>query len=185
MNTMPASNRKGAENLDQAPVSGRHMLRDHLTHFRNVMLVTFAKGDPQRLHARPMAIARFDDEAPIVTVWFVAHVESAKVAEARSPLGAYVIGQSASRFLFIGGNADVVRDRQRIESMWNKSFDLWFPDGPGDPNVCLIAFYPEQAEAWDVSGTKGLGYLLESAKALVRGNPRDTSGSYAKIDLQK
>lgn len=152
-------------------LEARKILREQLSHFSKVMLVTFGREGAHELHARPMAVARFDEESPMLTLWFVTHVESTKVAEVRSEHGAYVIGQDGSRFLSVSGSVDVVRDPERIASMWSKAFEVWFPRGPSDPNATLLAFYPEKAEVWDSSGLAGVRFMFEAAKALVTGEP--------------
>lgn len=180
MNRMPASTR----DRDLPPESAvahpqtvaelleaRKVLRDQLSHFSKVMLVTFGREGMHELHARPMAVARFDEDSPLLTLWFVTHIESTKVAEVRSEHGAYVIGQDGSRFLSVSGSVDVVRDPARITEMWSKAFEVWFPKGPTDPNVTLLAFYPERAEVWDSTGLAGVRFMFEAAKALVTGEP--------------
>lgn len=169
-------------------LEGRQFLREQLSHFSNVMLVTFGKDGTHQLHARPMAVAEFDEKSPLLTVWFVTHIDSSKVAEVRSEHGAYVIGQSTGRFVSVAGSVDVVRDQERIQKLWSKAFDVWFPDGPKDPNVTLLAFYPETAEVWDSTGVKGIRYMFEAAKALVTGEaidpPSPSQDGHRKIDLR-
>ena len=179
-NRMPASTRdagyvESALTAHPQTVSelleARKILREQLSHFSKVMLVTFGREGTHELHARPMAVARFDEDSPMLTLWFVTHIESTKVAEVRSENGAYVIGQDGSRFLSVSGSVDVVRDPARITEMWSKAFEVWFPKGPTDPDVTLLAFYPEKAEVWDSSGLAGVRFMFEAAKALVTGEP--------------
>ena len=167
-------------------LESRQFLRDQLTHFSNVMLVTYGKED-SGLHARPMAVAHFDAESPMLTVWFITHIDSTKVAEARSKQRAHVIGQASNRFISVSGSVDVVRDQEKIAKLWQTSFEVWFPDGPTDPDVALLAFYPEAAEVWDSSGLKGIRYMFEAAKALVTGEaiaePSPSQNGHRTVDL--
>lgn len=195
MSTVPLSQRQTTETVNPSHpqtvgelLESRQFLREQLSHFSNVMLVTFGKDGSHELHARPMAVAHFDEESPMMTVWFVTHIDSTKVAEVRSEHGAHVIGQATSRFISVAGSVDVVRDPDKIAKLWKKSFDVWFPDGPADPNVTLLAFYPETAEVWDSSGIKGIRYMFEAAKALVTGEaiaePSPSQNGHRKLDLR-
>jgi general stress protein 26 len=167
-------------------LESRQILRDQMSHFSNVMLVTSGKED-SGLRARPMAVAHFDAESPMLTVWFITHIDSTKVAEVRSNQAAHVLGQSSNRFISVSGSVDVVRDQEKIAKLWQTSFEVWFPDGPTDPDIALLAFYPEAAEVWDSSGLKGIRYMFEAAKALITGEaiaePSPSQKGHRTVDL--
>ena len=140
-------------------------VHDLLARFSTVMLVT-SDGNGVGVHARPMAVAKLDDDC---TLTFLTSVESAKVHEAKKdPLG-HVIAQSRAVFLSMRGVLEVVRDRGRIHDAWSLASNLYFPRGPDDPALCLLVLHPEEAEIWDVSGARGIGYLFEAARALFSG----------------
>jgi hypothetical protein len=48
----------------------------------------------------------------------------------------------------------------------------------------LLGLHPRQIEFWDASGTKGLKYLFDSAKALLTGEPpKPAEGQHDKVRL--
>jgi general stress protein 26 len=95
-----------------------------------------------------------------------------------------VIAQSATRYVSVIGVGTIVTDKTRVRALWKKMHEVWFPEGPEDPKVCLIHFEPTQAEFWDVSTTKGLKYLYEAAKALVtKQTPKVDSEQHGTVKM--
>lgn len=72
----------------------------------------------------------------------------------------------------------MVRDRARIHAAWKPAAEVYFPEGADDPRICLLVFHPTDAELWDLSGTRGVRYLFEAARALISGErpQHDPSG---------
>jgi general stress protein 26 len=151
-----------------------------LAHFDTAMLVTRA-GDGT-LRARPMAIAGKEANGDL---WFATAIDSPKVDELLGENQVCASMQSGSRFLTISGRGEIVRDRQRIEQMWKPTWKAWFPNGKDDPKLVLLRLAASEAEYWDQHGAKGLAYLIEGAKAVLRGEPaKPTSDKqHAKLQL--
>ncbi len=159
------------------PDDPRHHALMLLREFETVMLISFerhghdADGAPSfpcepKLQTRPMHVASVDDDG---TLWFVTSIDSTKVEEALSPHDGYAVAQSRTRQACIRGTFTVVRDPDQIQEVWNKSYEVWFPQGPTDPRVCLLGLHPREVEFWDSSGANGLTYLLDAAKAFMAG----------------
>jgi general stress protein 26 len=144
--------------------------REVLEHFDNAMLVT--RSSDGFLRARPMAIARSDRDGDL---WFFTSIESGKVDEILSDPRCAAVMQGMLRYLSLSGRAEIVRDRKKIDELWQRPYDAWFEGGKDDPNLVLLHFVAEDGEYWDSSGTKGLRYMFEVAKALVTGGPVDIS----------
>ena len=155
-----------------------------LEEFSTVMLGTFEQtGGQPSLRARPMAIARLDDDC---TLYFITGVATDKVDEAISTGTGHAFGQSKTRYLWLRGQFEISRDRTLLRELWSKMNDVWF-DGPDDPRAAVMILQPTEAELWDVSGTKGVRFLLESAKALLTGQrlPNEGSGErHEKVQLR-
>lgn len=135
-----------------------------LKKLRTAMLVTTGELG---LHARPMVIAKVEDDGRL---WFISGVETAKVHEIEHDSQVHIIGQEGDNaFLSLTGNATLIGDREKIAEVWQEPFRVWFPDGTDDPNIELIAVRPTRGEFWDNTGTKGLRYLWEAAKAYATG----------------
>lgn len=180
----PADDRTSAVPLDLTDRIAH--ARELLKEFDTVMLLTVDRnlqkiGDHPRFHARPMAVAEVDVDC---TLWFVTSIDSSKIDEALTPYDGHAVAQTRTRQASITGTFSVVRDPDQIREMWKKEYEVWFPDGPTDPKVCLLGLHPREVELWDSSGTKGLKYLLDSAKALVTGHPpQPISGQHDKVRL--
>ena len=70
-----------------------------------------------------------------------------------------------------------MQDVARIRRLWKEPYRIWFPEGPDDQNLALVAIEPEVAEFWDSSGTNKLRYMFEATRAYVTGDlPRVQEG---------
>ena len=169
------------EKLAQA--DERAHLYEMLKEFSTLMVATYDKtGKHPRLNARPLHVAKLEDDCSLV---FVTALPSEKVAEAQRFDG-NVIGQSIMRQVSLYGHFEISTDRERIAKVWSKGFDVWFPEGKDDPNACLMIFVPRDAELWDSSGLKGLRYLFDSARALLTKTvPEAAPDQHAKLKLNR
>lgn len=144
--------------------------REVLEHFENAMLVT--RSSDGFLRGRPMAIAHSEKDGDL---WFFTSIESGKVDEILSDPRCSAVMQGMVRYLSLSGRAELVQDRKKIDEYWKPQYDAWFHGGKEDPNLVLLHFVAEDGEYWDSSGTKGLRYMFEVAKALVSGGTVDVS----------
>jgi general stress protein 26 len=144
--------------------------RDVLEHFDNAMLVT--RSNDGLMRGRPMAIARSEGDG---TLWFFTSIESGKVDEILGEPRCAAVMQGPLRYLSLSGRAELVRDRKKIDDLWQRQYEAWFKNGKDDPYLALIHFVAEEGEYWDNSGTNGLRYAFEVAKALARGSTVDVS----------
>ena len=140
-------------------------LREQLQDFDTVVLIT--QGEDAAGHARPMAVARVDENC---NLWFFTGEHSVKVQEIEADARAQVICQDGwTSCVIIAGHVALVRDRARMRQLWKPAFKVWFPDGAEDPNLVLIHFTGEQAEYWDNTGANRFTYLYQSLKAVMQG----------------
>ena len=154
---------------EKSPAEQRAHLHAMMEELSDVMLTSFEKtGEAPVARARPMHVTHLDQDD---SIWFMTALDAEGTVElARTPASS-VIAQSSSRYVSLQGTSMIVTDRSRIKSMWKKMHEVWFPEGPEDPNVCLVHFVPTEAEFWDMSTTLGIKYLFKAAKALVTGAP--------------
>jgi general stress protein 26 len=141
--------------------------------FDDAMLITH--GPDGDMHARPMSIARIEDDGDL---WFVTHIDSTKVEELTKSSRVLVAMQAPRRFASINGRAELVRDRTKIEELWSEAFRLYWKDAH-DPSIALIRVRAEEGEYWDESGISGLKFAFRAATALLSGEQmqRGPSGS--------
>lgn len=153
-----------------------------LEELSDVMLTTFERtGDDPIVRARPMHVTHLDQDD---SIWIMTSLDSEAAKEIAAHRGSSVIAQSATRYVSATGLSDIVTDRSRIRAMWKKMHEVWFPQGPDDPQVCLIHFQPTEAEFWDVSSGRGLKYLYDAAKALLTGQkPRVDADQHGVVKM--
>jgi general stress protein 26 len=142
--------------------------RDLLKDFNVAMLGT--RTPDGQLRSRPMALADVESDG---TLWFMTQGDSAKLDEIARDDQVNVSMQSKFKFVSISGTATPVKDRAKIEELWNESWKSWFPGGKDDPALVLLKIRGEEGEYWDNSGTNGIKYLIEAGKAYLSGTRPD------------
>jgi len=143
----------------------RKRLSELVVRFDTAMLVTRSSDGGMR--ARPLAIADAGDDE---TLYFSTSIESPKVREIEADPHVNVVMQDGRRYVSLSGVAKVVRDRGIIERLWSPSWKVWFPNGVDDPSLCLLRVEPVEAAYWDMTGTAGIKYVFEMARAFVTGS---------------
>jgi general stress protein 26 len=133
------------------------------------------------LHSRPMSSNGEID--PDGDIWFFTGVSSHKVDEiAKLPkVNVSFADPENQRYISISGQAQLVRDRNKIEELWKPEFKMWFPEGKDDPEIALLKIHLEKAEYWD-SPSSTVGYALKFVSSLVTGKEAEY-GENKKIDL--
>jgi general stress protein 26 len=128
-----------------------------------MMTTRFSGG----LRARPLE-ARPDRDAGFV--WFVTDVRGAKdeEIEAAPEVCFVVIDHKDKAYLSITGRAEVRDDHAKAAEIWKKTDNVWWPDGPSDPNVRVLRLAPEKAELWDGPSNATVA-AFEFAKARITG----------------
>ncbi len=159
----------------------REQLFALLDDLSSVVMISSATGQITAARARPMSIARVDRDA---TLYFLTSVDTSKVDEVQSEEVGMCTGQSKTQYVSLMGRFQVVRDRALVEELWSKMADAWFPEGKDDPRVRVLIFRPSAAELWDMSGSKGVGYLIDVAKAILQGTPpKENRDIHATVDV--
>jgi general stress protein 26 len=158
----------------------RERLHEIIRGFTTAMFVT-RMGD-ETLHARPMSVASVDESGEI---WFTTGIDSGKVSEMLHDRHVAVVMQGRTQYLSISGKAQVFSDVERAKQLWSEAWRPWFPQGPEDPELVLVKVTPGMAEYWDLSGIKGVRYVFEAVKHVLKGQrmtgaPMD---HHRKLDL--
>src|SRR5919107_5461306 len=144
------------------------------------MLTTFDERD--ELHSRPMSNNReveFDGD-----LWFFTYGSSHKVDEVgRVPkVNAGFADIDGQQYASVSGRAEVVRDRAKIEELWQPQLKAWFPEGTDTPDIALLKVTAERAEYWDGSQSI-VSHAVSLVSSLVAGEPAQL-GENEKIDLK-
>lgn len=132
------------------------------------MLTTIDGG---HLRSRPMSTQKFEFDGDL---WFFTSDDTHKVEEIQKDdrVNVSYATPDDNHFVSVSGRTEIVKDRAKIEELWNPILKAWFPDGLDDPHLCLLRVRVEQAEYWDSpSGT--LVQLVGFVKALATGEEMD------------
>ena len=152
-------------------------LNDLIKDVKVAMLTTIDWGI---LRSRPMQTQEFDFDGDL---WFFTSAETHKTEEIEKDRRVNVsyAAPDSNTYVSVTGTAAIVKDRAKIEELWNPIYKAWFPDGLEDPNLVLLKVAVEQAEYWD-SPSSTLVQVAGFVKAMVTGERAD-GGENRKINL--
>ena len=141
------------------------------------MLTTVAG---EKLHSRPMSTQQVEFDGDI---WFFTSDRTHKVDEiqADNRVNVAYSDPDDNTYVSVFGRAEIVKDRAKIEELWNPIYKAWFPDGLDDPTLCLLKVSIKEAEYWDSPNSKFV-QLVGFVKALATGQQAD-GGDHGKISL--
>ena len=133
------------------------------------------------LRARPLE-PRPDREEGVI--YFVTDVRGAKddEIEAAPEVCFVVIDHKDKAYLSITGHASVARDEAKAAAIWKKTDNMWWPDGPTDPNVRVLRLVPDKAELWDGPSNSAVA-AFEFAKARMTGE-KPNLGENRKVTVK-
>ena len=148
-----------------------------------VAMMATADDSGRLFHARPMVAPKLDKQEDFEgSLYFFTGATSPKVEEIKANPNVLLTYANPDKqsYVSLSGQATVVRDPAKVDELWTKEIEAWFPDGKSDPNLVLIRFDAEEAEFWDAPNKFVLGaaYL----KSLVTGE-RPHVGNAGKADL--
>ena len=133
----------------------------------------------QGLSSRPMTQQALDDDG---TLWFFTSDETQLVKDLHAfpKINVSFANPSDSVYVTVEGDAQVIKDRAKIQELWNPMVAAWFPEGIDDPHLSLIKVSIHYAEYWDAVSNKML-QLFAMAKAAITGEKPDHLGEHRKI----
>lgn len=169
--------------MGQKPDTSTRRLADIVKRFDNAILVTRNDSAPVGLHGRPMSIAKVDGDADL---WFITSIDAPKSRELEAHPEALVTLQGPSTYVVLQGIARVSQDRAKIDELWDKTYDVWFPNGKDDPDVAVVHVTISAGEFWDLRPAKRVKYLWEAAKAWFRHDtPKDLGGIHGTVKQEQ
>jgi general stress protein 26 len=129
------------------------------------------------LHSRPMAAqgGEFDG-----VLWFFTSASSHKVddVERNHRVNVAFASPDEQKYISLSGEAQLVRDRARIEELWNPFYTAWFPEGVDDPDVALLRVEVDSAEYWE-GRSSTVAHIFGLAKAALTGEPANVGENEA------
>jgi general stress protein 26 len=134
------------------------------------------------LRSRPMATQKQEFDGDL---WFFTRASAPKVNEVEQDQHVCVAFARPDKqhYVSVSGKARLVRDRAKIEELWNPAYKAWFPEGLDDPDLALIKVSAEKGEYWD-GQTSVVAHLVGLAKAAVTGQSYQ-GGENEKVQLKQ
>lgn len=155
-------------------------LRELIKDIDFCMLTTV--DDDGHLHSRPMSTngeVELDGD-----LWFFTYGSSHKVDEIRRDHRVNVSFADPKRHVYVSvtGDAELVRDRQKMQALWKPELKIWFPNGIDEPDIALLKVHLTHAEYWE-SPSNPIATVIGMAKAVAIGQEY-SAGEHEKIDLE-
>ncbi len=157
---------------DENHREGMERVRKLIDGIEFAMLTT--EEEDGHLRSRPMATLELDEDGAL---WFFTGAGSHKMEEIdqHRQVNLAYMDKEHSRYVSISGRAELVHDKEKIESLWKPVFKAWFPDGLEDPDLALLKVSVERAEYWDPMSSK-VTQAFGFVKALVTGKRAEPEG---------
>jgi general stress protein 26 len=155
---------------------GMQKLADLIDATRIGMLTT--EEPDGTLRSRPLATLQMDSAGKL---WFFTALSSGKVGEIdqHRKVNLSYANVDKQEYVSICGHARLFRDPEKMQELWTRWVEPWFPDGLEDPDLGLLEVSVDEAEYWDAPATK-TQRLFGLAKALSTGST-DQLGEHAKV----
>jgi general stress protein 26 len=144
------------------------------------MFTTLFKDN--QIHGRPMTTCQVENDGYL---WFFTSINSELVDEIIEQENVHVSYTDPTKNLYISvkGQATLVRNKVKIEKLWNPLAKAWFPNGVDDPALVLIKIQVNEAEIWEC-GTSKIMILAKMIKAIVTGEEyQDEQAAHKVIKL--
>jgi|SRR5581483_412384 len=141
---------------------GMRKLADLIDATKIAMLTT--EEPDGSLRSRPLATLQMDSEGHL---WFFTALSSGKVEEIdqHRKVNLSYANVAKQDYVSISGHARLLRDRPKMEALWTRWVEPWFPNGLDDPDLALLEVSIDEAEFWDAPASRmqrlfGLGRAL-------------------------
>ena len=123
------------------------------------------------LHSRPMSTQKTEFDG---NVYFFAfdNTDKAKHINNNPNVNLAYSAPDKNTYVSLKGTAQILKDRQKMEELWNPGLTAWFPQGLETPHIALIKVTVKTAEYWD-SPTGAIAYVVALVKAAATGKSQD------------
>jgi general stress protein 26 len=132
------------------------------------------EGTGQLVNSRPMATQKVEADG---SIWFLSSSDSHKNDEVKHDSEVQLLYSKPgdSKFMTIGGVAQVTKDRKVIDEVWSDIAKAWFPGGKDDPFLTAICVMPRTAYYWDTQHGKMVSMIKIAASAISGKSHNDDS----------
>jgi len=122
---------------------------------------------------RPMGPEKIDDEG---NMWFLSASDSHKNKQIEEDASVQLLfqGSAHSDFLSVTGKAEISKDKNKIEELWDGIMKTWFTEGKDDPRITVIKVIPESGYYWDTKHSEPVA-LVKMLVGAATGKTLDDS----------
>ena len=96
---------------------------------------------------RPVAIDVLRHDG-IATLWMTTSLSSEKVKHLRQNPKAGICYVHEADSVTLTGTAEIIADMETRHAFWKDFMKHYFPEGPDDPDYCILCFHAEEATFW-------------------------------------
>ena len=123
------------------------------------------------LQSRPMSTQKTEFDGD---VYFFAFDDTDKIKHIRRNPRVNLAYSAPDRQTYVSlkGEAEISRDRAKMEELWQPQLKAWFPDGLDTPGITLIKVAVKSAEYWD-SPSSTIAHVIGLVKSAVTGQSAD------------
>src|SRR5262249_41157910 len=99
------------------------------------------------LQARPMGCLQKEFDGTLYFLTFRHSSKLRQIGDDDRVLVAYV-NPDRHEYVAISGHAKLIDDEQKLKELWREGLRVWFPKGPDDPELAILAIEVEKADYW-------------------------------------
>ena len=123
------------------------------------------------LASRPMSTLKVDDEG---CLWFFSKENTEKEHEIKNDnrVQLFYSNKNSSEYLSVYGEAELLKDRDKVDELWSPVAKAWFTEGKDDPTIEIIKVIPKDVYYWDTKNNKAVS-LLKIAVGAITGKRMD------------
>jgi len=131
------------------------------------------------LRSRPMATQQIEEDG---SVYFFLYGHSPKCGEIKhdSHVNISFAEPKKNQYASLSGKGTVIKDKSKMEELWNPLYKTWFPKGLDEPDIALLKVTIDKAEYWDYSSGTAVR-LVGFAKSLLTGKSGENLGTNEKV----
>jgi len=124
-------------------------------------------------NTRPMSAEKIDEKG---NFWFLSADDSHKNKEIAIDPSVQLLlqGSHHSDFLSINGKAEISRDKNKIEELWDGIMKAWFTGGKDDPRITVLKVTPVDGYYWDTKHGEAVA-LVKTVVGAMTGKTLDDS----------
>ena len=135
------------------------------------------------LHSVPLTTQNGKDDQADTVYFFVSRQSDIATHVVQDPnVNISYADLSDDSYVSVSGKATILEDSAKKEALFSSFAKAWFPGGPTDPDLALLAVKIGHAEYWDVKESK-MVQLVKMATAAITGKPPSGMGEHKEVTL--